>query len=144
MVRQLRRVVHYTETAQIILVATMGYYLANGGGQGLSGMHWSYARDFFGGYRNVGLSLVAIAALGILGLFSLAVTKTNRVYLVLTWAFSAVAAVWFIAVGISHGYASATIPGSGNTGVWTLGLAGLFFLFTRIVATIVERGADGA
>lgn len=120
---------------QIIILATMGQYLYAGGSQQLTGKHWTYAIDFFNGYQNVGLSLIVIASIGLLGLFSL-LLETDVVNLILMWIFSVSATVWFIGVGISHGIASQAIPGAGSTGLWTLGLAGLFFIFSRIAITI--------
>lgn len=137
-VNRLKLVGRITDGLQIIIMGTMGQYLHSGGSQKLSGKHWDYAKDFFGGYQNIGSSLMIITLIGFIGLFSLAFTDTDTVYTVIMWIFSVLAAAWFIGIGITHGYAAVTIPGAGSTGLWTLGLAGLFFLFSRIVITITN------
>lgn len=121
----------FTDGIQIIILGTFGQFIYAGGAQQIKARHWTAAREFFGGYQGVGLSLIAIACVGLLGLFSLAITKTDRAYMVLMWAFSLSAAAWFIAVGLTH-----TLARTGSTGLWSLGLAGLFFLFSRVAITI--------
>ncbi|ASZ74763.1 membrane protein [Mycobacterium phage Phabba] len=120
-----------TDAFQIIVLATFGQYLAEGGAQQLKAPHWDAARAFFGGYQNVGISLIAIACIGLLGLFSLAWTKRDVLYTWLMWIYSISAFLWFAIIGITH-----AIARSGSTGLWSLGLAGCFFLFTRIAITI--------
>ena len=134
--RRIKTLGRTADTIQIIALGTMGQYIYEGGSQQLSAKHWAPVRDLMGGYQNVGLSLIFIALIGLVGVFSLAVTKTDRVYTVIMWVFSALAIAWFWTIGGFHGYASATIPGAGSTGAWTLGLAGMFFLFTRLAITI--------
>jgi hypothetical protein len=128
----------WVDALQIIILATMGQYLYGGGSQKLNAPHWKPSRDFLGGYQHIGISLMIISLIGFAGLFSLAVTKTDRVYNVLMWLFSGSAGVWFIGIGIAQGWASNNIPGAGSTGLWTLGLSGLFFLFSRAAIWIAS------
>jgi hypothetical protein len=129
----LKNLGRFTDGLQIIILATFGQYLYSGGAQQLTSEHWQAAKDFFGGYQNVGISLIAIATLGLVGLFSLAWTRTDNLYNVIMWVYSLAAATWFIGIGITHHLAR-----SGSTGLWSLGLAGLFFVFTRLAITIAE------
>ena len=122
-----------TDAFQIIVLATFGQYLAEGGAQQLKAKHWDVARDWFGGYQGVGISLIIIACIGLLGLFSLAWTKRDVLYTWLMWIYSVSAFLWFVIIGITHALAR-----SGSTGLWSLGLAGCFFLFTRIAITIAN------
>ena len=137
--KRLKQLYRWIEALQIIALATMGQYLYGGGNQKLDGKHWVYAREFLGGYQNVGLSLMIIAFIGFVGLISLAITEGDRLYRIVGWIFSGSAALWFFSVGLSHGWASATIPGAGSTGLWTLGVfsAG-FFIGSRIAITILN------
>lgn len=135
-INSIKRVGRATETFQIIVLAVMGQNIHSGGAQQLRGKHWEPVTRFFGGYQHVGLSLFVIASIGLLGLFSLAVTKTDTAYKVLMWIFSLSATGWFWFIGCWHGWAALNIPGAGNTGFWTLGLAGGFFLFSRLAISI--------
>ncbi|ACH62183.1 hypothetical protein MYRNA_216 [Mycobacterium phage Myrna] len=120
-----------TDAFQIIVLGTFGQYLYSGGAEQLKAKHWNAARDFFGGYQGVGMAIMVIAGIGLLGLFSLALTKRDWVYTILMWIYSLAAFLFFVIVGITHHLAQ-----SGSTGLWSLGLAGCFFLFTRIAITI--------
>ncbi|QZE10528.1 membrane protein [Mycobacterium phage ScoobyDoobyDoo] len=120
-----------TEAIQIITLMTFGQYLYGGGAQQLSAKHWQPARDFFGSYQGVGNCLMFIAFIGLLGLFSSAFTWSARAYPYIMWAYSLSAAAWFITVGITHALAR-----SGSTGLWSLGMAGLWFLTTRIAVQL--------
>lgn len=121
----------FVEGVQLIILGTFGQYLASGGAQQLSGAQWRTAREWFGGYQNVGWSLIGITIIGLLGLLSLGFTKSEIPYTILMWIYTISAATWFIGIGITHGLARV-----GSTGLWTLGLAGLFFLSTRIGITV--------
>jgi len=131
--RLLKNLGRVADGLQIGILLTMGQYLYSGGAQKLSGAQWVPARDWFGGYQNVGISLIVIGVIGLIGLFSLAVTRRDYVYAAIMWVYSLLAASWFIGIGITHGLARA-----GSTGLWTLGLSGLFFLFTRIAITVAS------
>lgn len=135
-INSIKKVGRATEAFQIFVLAIMGQNIYAGGGQQLSGKHWEPVRNFFGGYQHVGISLFVIATIGLLGLFSLVVTYTDTLYKVLMWTFSLLATAWFWFVGCWHGWAALNVPGAGNTGFWTLGLAGAFFLFSRIAISI--------
>lgn len=121
----------FTEGLQIIILGTFGQYIYSGGAQQLGAKHWEAAREFFGGYQGVGISLMVIASIGLLGLLTLGFTKQDTLYSILMWIYSLSAATWFITVGITHHLAQ-----SGSTGLWSLGMAGLWFLGTRIAVTI--------
>lgn len=127
----LRNFGRFVEGSQLIILGTFGQNIVGGGSERLSGAQWNTARNWFGGYQNVGWSLIVIAAIGLLGLLTLAVTRSDLAYTVLMWIYSVSAGIWFIAIGITHG-----LSRTGSTGLWTLGLAGLFFLTTRVSITI--------
>lgn len=135
-INSIKTVGRATEAFQITVLAVFGQNIYWGGSQQLDGKHWEPVRDFFGGYQHVGLSLFIIATIGLLGLFSLAVTDNDTAYKILMWIFSLSATAWFWFVGCWHGWAALTISGAANTGFWTLGLAGGFFLFSRIAISI--------
>lgn len=110
----------------------MGQYIYGGGAQDLTGKHWKPIRDFFGGSQPIGWSLMVIAGIGFLGIVGLAITDGHHLYNRIMWVFSILATAWFWSIGIAQGYINLTVEGAGSTGVWTLGLAGCFFLFTRL------------
>jgi hypothetical protein len=129
--RWLKTFGRFTEGFQIIVLATFGQNIYSGGAQHLDAPHWRAAREFFGGYQGVGISLIVISLVGLLGLFSLAWTDSDWLYNTLMWGYSLAAFFWFVIIGITHHLAH-----SGSTGLWSLGLAGMFFLFSRIAITV--------
>lgn len=128
---RLKNLGRVTEGLQVLILLTFGQYLYSGGAQQLKAKHWENARDFFGGYQGVGLSILIIAVIGLVGLFSLAVTETDHLYTVIMWIFTLAAVFWFMGSGISHALAQ-----SGSTGLWSLGMTALWFLTTRMAITI--------
>lgn len=136
----LKRFGRTIDGVQIIILVSMGYYFFKGGSQQLSGKQWIGLRDFFGGYENVGLIISLIGLVGFLGVLSQLIGdgEGRRAYYAIMWVFTTLAVAWCFTVAGFQTYALFNVDGAGNAGLWTWGMNGLFFLFTRVVIIVID------
>lgn len=137
----LQTVGRVSDSIQVLIFLTFGQFLySKYGAVQLNAPHWHQFRDWAGGPTHLALSVVIIAVIGLIGIFSLAVTEADTLYTIIMWIYSVLAAIWCFTAAGFLAYAMIN-TGAGNGGPWNWTLAGLFFLFSRFTITI-SRGLD--
>lgn len=129
----------FVEGIQVIILLTMGQYLYANGGVQLNAPHWRGFTEFVGGEHSVGILIMGLGLIGLIGMFGRAISP--KVHLVITWIFSILAAIFCWTVAGFQTYALVHDQ-AGNAGLWTWGLNGLFFLFSRTAITIGTNVED--
>lgn len=136
----LHKVGRANDAIQIIVWGTFGQFLLTDkfGEVQLRAPQWREFADWIGGQQAAGWSVLAAAILGLLGLFSLAWTKSDNTYTALMWVFSVYVALWCFTVAGFQTHAM-IVHDAGNAGFWNWSLVGCYFLFSRLAITL-SRG----
>lgn len=134
---RLRTLGRAADGLQVFILLTMGQYLYSNTVV-LSSPQWKGFRDFLGGEHMVGGSVIAIGLVGLIGIFSLAVTKTDTAYQWIMTLFTLLAVGWCWTVAGFQTYVLIH-DHAGNAGLWNWGMAGLFFAFSRLAILLASN-----